>query len=241
MDISTLVRKPEMVHAILKQMPDGSVMTTKPCKVHIPVRFEEKDLASISNRVSTIGIIAIIVDDKYYAISVTPSYIRLEPTYVNKIKIGDVGYYELQFEEGSTVFTSTDLVKQDVLTYYIYNEIIAGGKVPWYLQYSDIIRLFDNSYKFTGAKVGANLAIMDMVACTICRDPKDVTKFYRHQYKNITQEVTDPPEILPLRNVSYGASNTTAKLLGSYFSDGMTSALIYPSERTEKIEEQLRR
>lgn len=241
MDISKLERNPEMVHAILKQMPDGSIMALKSCKIHIPVRYEEKDIATISNKVSTVAIFAIILDDKYYGIVTIPSFINLEPSYVNKIKIDDVGYYEMDFEEGSTVISSVDLIKKDVMTYYIYNEFIAGGKIPWFFSYSDIIRLFDNAQKFAGARVGANFAITDMVACTICRDSKDVTKFYRHQYKTIDQEQNNPPVILPLRNVSSGASNTTAKLLGSYFSDGMTSALINPSERLEHIEELLRR
>ena len=45
---------------------------------------------------------------------------------------------------------------------------------------------------------------------------------------------------IPLRSVAYAASNTTNKLAGSYFSVGLTSALVNPTERVEKIEAILR-
>lgn len=241
MDISQLVRKPEMVHAILKELPDKTVIAKENCKIHFPVRFVEKSLAAIANKVTTIGYVAIIVDDKYYGVCNIPATIRLEPSFIDKVKIGDETYYELDFEKGSVVFSSTELVKVDILTYYIYNELIAGGQIPWYMDYSDLIRIFDDSSKFAGVTIGSNLAIMDMVSANIARDPNDLTKFYRHFITNHNQEKTNPPEILALRNISYGASNTTAKLLGSYFSDGMTSALIHPSTRVEGIEEKLRR
>ena len=50
-----------------------------------------------------------------------------------------------------------------------------------------------------------------------------------------------PPALIPFRSVTYGATNTTAKLMGAYFDEGLTSALVNPSQRTEKIEELLRR
>lgn len=241
MDISQLVRKPEMVHAILEELPDRTIVAKENCKIHFPVRFEEKSLAVISNKVTTIGYIAIIVEDKYYGICNIPATIKLEPSYISKVKVGDSSYYELEFEKGSVVFTSSEVVKSDILTYYIYNELIAGGQIPWYMDYSDLIRIFDESPRFAGVTIGANLAIMDMVAGNIARDSKDLTRYYRHVYTDIKQEKTNPPELLALRNISYGATNTTAKLLGSYFSDGLTSALINPSVRQESIEEKLRR
>lgn len=241
MDISHLERKPEMVHAILQELPDKSIVTKKACKIHFPVRFEEKSLATIGNKVTTIGYFAIIVDDKYYGICNIPTNVRLDPSFISKIKIDEDSYYELSFEAGSTVFTTTEMVKNDILTYYVYNELIAGGYVPWYMSYSDLIRIFDESPRFAGVSIGSNIAIMDMVSSNICRNAKDLTKFYRHNYVDLKQERTQPPEILALRNMSYGATNTTAKLLGSHFSDGMTSALIHPSTRNEGIEDNLLR
>lgn len=241
MDISKLIRKPEMVHAILTELPDKTIITNEACKIHFPVRFEEKSLANIGNKVSTVGYFAIIVEDKYYGIVNIPGTLRLDPSFVNKIKIDGDSYYELTFEKGSVVFDTTEIVKVDILTYYIYNEIIAGGCVPWYMDYSDMVKIFDEAPRFAGVSIGINLAIMDMVACNSARNPTDLTKYYRHGYVNISQEKSSPPEILPLRNISYGATNTTSKLLGSYFSDATTSALIHPSTRVEGIEEKLRR
>lgn len=241
MDKTEYIRKPEVIHASLKELPNKSIIALTNCKIQFPVRYEEVSLAVVENVVMTVGYFAIIVEDKYYGICNIPANIKLEPSFVSKIKIGDNSYYELEFEKGSTVFSTSEIVKNDVLTYYIYNEFIAGGNVPWYMDYSDLIKMFDDSSKYAGVRIGANLAIMDMVISNICRDKKDLTKFYRHIYKDLNQEKTNPPEILSLRNISYGASNTTAKLLGSYFSDGLTSALIHPSTRLEGIEEKILR
>ncbi|MNJ68815.1 hypothetical protein D3C77_650980 [compost metagenome] len=49
-----------------------------------------------------------------------------------------------------------------------------------------------------------------------------------------------PPTIIPLRNVSYGATNTIAKLTGSRFDEGMTSAIVNPGDRVERTEMVLR-
>lgn len=241
MDTSKLTRKPEMVHAILKELPDKKIIVTEECKVHFPVRFEETSLANIGNVVSTVGYFAIIVNESFYGIVNIPAVLKLDPSFINKIKINDDSYYEMSFEKGSTLIDSSDLVLDNILTYYIYNEIIAGGCVPWYMNYSDLVKLFDEAPKFAGISVGNNLAIMDMVACNSCRNSKDLTRYYRHDYVSLIQEKTNPPEILPLRNISYGATNTTSKLLGSYFTDATTSALINPSVRMEGIEEKLLR
>lgn len=240
MDFSQLIRKPEMVHAILKELPDGSVVTTKPCKIYFPVRYEEVGLATVANTVSTVAYIGIVVDDSYGIINI-PTYVKLEPSFINKIKIEDTPYYELEFEENSTIFSTLECIKNDILTYYIYNEFIAGGNIPWYMKYEDLVRIFDKSRKFAGVDIGSNLEISDMVVSNIARDRKDLTKYYRSIYNGPLSEKTNPPEIVSLRNISYGATNTTAKLLGNYFSDSLTSALINPSERLESIEEKLRR
>ena len=79
-----------------------------------------------------------------------------------------------------------------------------------------------------------------MFAAAITRDSANRAKYYRHTLSDLPSE-DRPPTFIPLRSVTYGATNTTAKLMGSYWNDGLTSALVNPSEKTERIEQLLRR
>ena len=239
MDRSKLVRDAEKVHAHLKELEDGSVIALKPCKLYIPARFAEGDLAIIAEEISIVGIFAMVVEDKYYGVCTANTMMRIEPSATSTVKIDDDDYLEFYFEAGARVLTSSLLVKVDTLTYHIYDEIIAKGRVPWYLSYEDLAKLFESAEYHAGVKIGANHAIMEMIAAVISRDDDDRTKYYRHTVTKLPSD--KPPAIVPLRNISYGASNTTAKLMGAYFQDGLTSALINPSERVEKVEELLRR
>lgn len=239
MDHSKLVRDAEKVHAHLRELEDGSVIAVKPCKIYIPARFAEGELAIIAEEISVVGIFAMVVEDKYYGVSTANAMMRIEPSSTNTVKIADDDYLEFYFEEGANVFSSTNLVRVDTLTYQIYDEIVAKGRVPWYLSYEDLAKLFESSEYHAGVKIGANHAIMEMIASVISRDSEDRTKYYRHTLQQLPNNM--PPAVVPLKNISYGASNTTAKLMGAYFQDGLTSALINPSERIEKVEELLRR
>ena len=65
--------------------------------------------------------------------------------------------------------------------------------------------------------------------------------YYRSVINNRSDLKKNPPVFIPLRSVVYGATNTTNKLAGSYFNEGVISALVSPSTRIEPIEELLRK
>jgi hypothetical protein len=57
----------------------------------------------------------------------------------------------------------------------------------------------------------------------------------------MAEQFTKPPTFIPFRSPIYGATNTTAKLIGAYFDDSINSALVNPSEKVEGVESLLRR
>lgn len=241
MDISKLKRDASKVHACLKELEDGSLITTKGCKIYIPSRFTECQLAVVGNETQIVGIFAICVDDQFYGVSIANAMMRIEPTNTTTVDINGEEYYEFSFEAGSTVVSSVGLVKVDTLVYLIYDEFVAKGHVPWYMSYIDLGKLFDTSLHHAGVKLGANHAILELIASVIARDPDDRTKYYRQTVKSMEEVLARPPAMIPFRSVTFGATNTTAKLMGAYFDEGITSALVNPSQRSEKIEELLRR
>lgn len=220
--------------------PDGSVLTRRTLSIFIPERFVEKDLAKIESETYILGIFAIVVDGTHYGVSTTNAMMRVTPTSIRSVKFEGASYLEMMFEPGSVVFPTTLLVKTDTLVYRIFDEFIAKGHIPWYVDYDDLARLFETADEHAGVKLGPSHSIMEMFAAAIARDPKDKTKYFRQTATSLADTKQNPPALIPFRSVIYGATNTTAKVLGSYFGDGLTSALAEPSTKPAPIETLLR-
>lgn len=240
MKASDFIRDASRVNAVLKKTDNNELVCTRPMKVHIPARFPERDLAVIESEISFVGICAMIVDDRYYGVSKINAFMRTEPALINSVSVNDVDYIEFSYDAGARVVANLNLVKVDNLLYRIYDEFIAKGRVPWYMGYQDMGGLFETSVYHAGASVGANPAVMEMIIAAICRSPADVKQYYRQYLQSMEQLATDPPSVIPLRAVSYGATNAIAKLMGPYFDENVTSTLISPGERVERVEKLLR-
>ncbi len=241
MDQSRWVRDPKKVQAALVLQPDDSIITTRDVKIYIPARFIEKKLASVGNETKSVGIFAVVVDDKYYAVNRVDAMMRLTPTTTATVKFDGESYLEFRFAPGSTVYADRKLVRDDGLVYQIFNEMISKGRVPWYLNYEDLGKLFETAESHANVRFGAIHAILEMFAAAIARDPNDRTKFYRHVYEEINGKPKTLPTVIPFVSITFGTTNTTSRLMGSYVDEGMNSALVNPSTRNEDMEDMLRR
>lgn len=232
-------RNPSKVKANLKVTDDGAVYTTAPCTIQIPERYATRHLASIGNEVFILGFFALIMEDSYYAVSTTAAMMRITPSGTDTVVIDDVPYYEFSFDAGDRVIYSTDLVRNDTLTYYIYDEHVAKGRVPWYFTYEDLGRIFLTDRLHAGTDLGSPV-VSDLIISTTTRNPEDLSQLYRHEYKGGDYSQKNPPKVIPFRSVIWNTSDTTSKLIGAYFTDSINSALVNHSDRVERIEELLR-
>lgn len=233
-----MVRDPDYIKQHLHTQEDGSVVTDVACRIQIPERYDGRHLASIGTEIHILGFFAILMGEKY-GVSQTIAMFRINPSSIEKVSVDGVVYYDFHFEPGDTVFMSTDLVQNDVLTYYVYDEHIDKGNYPWYFNYFDIAKLLDSAEEFAGVYLG-NRAILSLIISTTTRDPKDLTRLYRHIYFKPEDIVKNPPAITPFRSVIWNTSDTTSKIIGAYTNDSLVSALVNPSDRVERIEELLR-
>ena len=240
MDVNNLIRDPQLVQSYVQELPDSSLVALKPVKIYIPTRFSERGLAEVGIDTYIVGIYAMVVEDRYFAVSLVNAMIRIEPSSTLKIKIKGDEYYEFSFDAGQVIMTSVNLVKTDILVYKVYDEIISKGRVPWYLGYDELGHLFDTAKHHAGANIGTDVEVTELIVSMISRNKKDRTQYYRTVIQSIEELKTNPPVYIPLRSVQYAATNTTNKLAGSYFSLGIVSALVSPADRTERIEELLR-
>lgn len=240
MDLKSLVRDADKVKSVLTELPDGRLVTSKRVCIYIPTRFAERDLAYIGLDNNIVGIYAIVLDNTYYGVSTINAMINIDPSSINRIKIEDEQYFEFVFNPGSTVFKSVNLVKTDVLTYKIYDEIFSNGNVPWYINYQDLGKIFDTARYHAGANIGGNKEVTELIASLVARDPVDRTKYYRTVLESTADLKKKEPMFIGLKSVVYSATNTTNRLGGSYMSTGIVASLVNPSERVERVENLLR-
>jgi hypothetical protein len=239
-NIKNLIRDAEKIHANLRESSDGKLITLVDCKIYIPVRFSERGLVSIEAETHIVGIYAIVMEDTYYGVSMVNAMIRIDPNGRNIVSIDGEDYFEFLFEAGSAVMASVNLVKSDILVYRIYDELISKGKIPWYLQYTDLAKLFETAIYHAGANIGRDHEVTELLVSMISRNPDNRVEYYRQVVKQESDLKTIKPAFIPLKSVTYSATNTTNKLAGSFFSEGVVSALVSPSLREERIESLLR-
>lgn len=240
MDVSRLKRDPDKVKSNL--IVRGNEMVTKvPCKILVPARYMERGLGTLEPEVRTVAIFAIVMEDSYYSVSLAPVMMRLTPIDVNQIFINEEAYMEFEFAKGAVVSPQLNLVVQKEMIYYVYNELTAKGNVPWFMERNDLTMPYENAEKFLGITVGANPSVMQMVHSATTRLANDKATQYRHAVRTPADLKIVEPVNIPLRSIIWGPTNTLSRIVGSYFKEGLTTALVNPSERVEPIEDMIRR
>jgi len=232
-DISKLKRDGSKVQAALKSSGD-TVIATKDCKIFVPEKYMDSALGVMEEEIRVLGVWGMVVDG-YYGVSSATALMGIEPSTVTGVKIGDTDYMEFSFQPGDRVITNVNLVQSSTLLYWIYNEIIAKGKVPWYLTDEDLSFLFETALLHANGELHGDSAILELIAAVMVRDGKNKMLHYRHSKQDT------PPAFVPLSSVGYQTTNTTSKLLGSHLAEGITSALTVESKQNESIEDLLRK
>lgn len=236
---SIYTRSKSRIDAAMTRVGD-TMVALEPLRIHIPERYLERDLAVLEDVSYILGCMAIITEDNYFASSSVTAKLKTEPDRIGRTVIDDVGYVELSYDKGSRIIASTNPVVIDNLPHRIYTEFFGKGKIPWFYDQDDIPVIFKNSGKYNGVTLGADPAIWEYISATLCRNPDDPTQYFRQIPNSKAMLKTKDPFFVALRNVSFGSTNVTAKLGGSYFDPGMTSALANPSDRPERFESMLR-
>ncbi len=233
-----LKRDPGFVLSKLKETATGSVITTVDAKIQIPERFSKKKMLFVGEETFAVGIFAIIIGDKYAVMNVN-SMININPATTNIVTVNGSNYYEFGFPAGSVLIKNTTVVKDDFLIYNIFDELLSNGNVPWYMTYEDMAKIYSTAREYAASKIGDNTTVIHLLVSILARNREDRMKYYRHQLRTY-KDLDISPSFVPLKSVMYIASNTLNKFAGSYFSEAIVSALVYPADKVEKIETLLR-
>lgn len=240
MDIRGLTRDPQYVRAHLRELADDRLITLKDCAIYLPVRFSECGLASVGVETTIVGIYLLVLEGKYSAISLVNTTFRITPQSINRVVIDGDEYYEFVFPAGSTVIPNMNVVQNNKIPYRIYSEFFAKGRIPSYLSYEDLAKIFDTAKKFGGVNIGSEREVTELLVSIITRDARNRAEYYRQAIQTPEDIKNKKPSFIALKSVAYSATNTTNKLAGSYMQDGIVSALVSPSERAERLEKLLK-
>lgn len=246
MDISKLIRKPEVIKANLVKAKDGSLMAKKETRIYLPLKYRSRNLATFGQSTRSVAIFPIVMGNDYSVMKVCAN-MDLTPTSSRSVTINNEEYVELFFSAGTSIAKSASLVQSAVLVYYISDHFLSKGDIPWFFSYQDISELFDTCIKHAGTDLNVDPAILEVIASSLSRQTKDRTKYLRHALKS-QADFVHPEKLvaggvsyISLKNIELGATNTTAKIMGNYYNEGLSSALVTNTDRLEGVEELLRR
>lgn len=232
MDIKNLKRNSEAIRQNFVVMGD-KVVTKADCSFLIPYNYLTYKLAKTGERLYIAAVFAVVVGQEYGVMNAC-AQIHITPNETNQIKILGEEFIEFKFVKGQSVVETTEIVKNGDLLYEMNKYFYSYGRVPWFMSDTDVAKIFMMHKEYGGLNISPNNIPFEIVTSRICRDPKDKFKYYRHG------EMKGNPIVVPFNSVLFNATNTTAKLLGNYLSDGVTSALLSPSDTVETPELLLR-
>lgn len=200
----------------------------------IPERYKNFKFCTIDEHVTTFGIFDILVNDTELHGLLLPNFITLAPNEIDDTTIGEDTYIRCTFHKGDIFMSNRTVIRNKFLVIKMFKEFIGFANLPRFVNYQNCHYLFANVLKMTNMDLRIDPAIMEMIWAFLYRLKSD----YRVQarYGKLDAE----KDFIGLRNVSYGPDSTSAKIFGSYMSDGLNSALVNPNEVSKPLEDIMR-
>lgn len=220
------------------QRKGSKYITNTGCRIIFPTRYKSKDLARFGEFYEILSVYKVELPDNTMGIAKSICKIRLAKTGYHIEKHDGEDMYVFEYGPGEVVIDDTDIIVDKLMPYYTYEYFIDRGYVPNFLEYDDVLLMWENVAATTGKDVGATVEIIRFIVSTIARDPNDVTVFYRQAVNN---GYKGKPKWTAFSSVLHGPRTVTAKLIGSRFNPALISALVNENKKPEKIEDILRR
>ena len=206
--------------------------TNKPCSIMFPHKFVEKNLSEIDDTSKIIGIVAVVYGNTYGTILI-PNTIEVTPTTIENINIDGENYYKLNIDKDFPLIDNTEIVKNSKHTFGLFDTFVLQGKIPWYIDYNNLLTLLMNLDKYAGSNIGKDVVVLALIISLISRKDKEVTVPYRIENKGKIRWVG-------FNDIYYSYSDTLSKIVGSYMKKGMISSIVNPEKVGNKLGDILR-
>lgn len=225
MDISGLIRDRSLIGKVFK-IVDDKMIALQDLSIQVPFRFLAANLLVIEDRILVAGVYAIICGDRY-VVSNFPAMQEITPSSITAQIVNGEDYYVFSFNKGDIISPRVDLVVGDDTSYNVFNEFLGKAKIPWYFNYEDLGKCLSHAHYFGGINLAPNNVAFEIIVATIARNSKNRKQYYREIADSIERIKTDPPEIVAFRAIIENTTNTMGKITGSYFDEGLVSALTH--------------
>ena len=215
---------------------NGSIFVKKDTTIEVPSYFRDKNLyiAGKEGVIRVMGSYAVIQGNDY-SISEAPCFISLTPEKETTVLRNDVEYIELFFPKGSMMIKELKSIHEKIPYVDLFVKYMLDGKIPWYLDYEDVVELFLKGSQYAGLLLESRPETLELLHSLGARAKGTDTLIRETSIKNPKRKDIDT---IAVSNVAFGAATTITKITGSYQSAGLDRSLVTKTTKlsaTEKI------
>lgn len=230
--VKGLKRDPKYIQSLITTKGE-KIYCKEKCIIEYPAWYENKGMGGSGEEVSLYGIFTIIVGDKY-SVSLIPTLMTSSPIDVSEIERDGVVYKQLKFGNGDPIINNKRVVKYVLKTYDFFETFFMRAKIPWFIEYEDLVSCMDNLVKYAGSDVGKSFVANELITSFVSRSARDKGVYYRQV------DGTGEISYVDLMNVYHSVTSTVGKLAGNYLQDSIVSALVQKNEGETKLEKHMR-
>lgn len=236
----TLIRDSEKVVSEGLVDLETMVVAKKPLKLSFPEYFLGKKLAIFGSEIYISGVFSLIMDDKYFSVSNSPSMIKTDPSEYKVVKVNGISYYELSYEPGDAIIADKNMIKSADVASALYSLFVDQGKNPWFYRSNnsnidDKLSLFVNCGEYAGMVIGDGIAPMAMIIAATQKSSVTKDTPFRLYLNNNTGDIV-PAAHAGLNNIEFIASSTMSRITSPYYNDTIGAALLNPTNTIEGLE-----
>ena len=199
-------------------------------KCYLPERYKARNMLYISDKVSVLGVFTMIADGKTYGLNL-PSMINIVPSELNQEVVNDKKYYVCVLHKGDVIHDNNLIIKKSTFGYNIWMEFLTQDNRPTFLNYNNIISLYDDVPKVCGLSLPNSHVLFEIVYAHMYRDKKNPSVPVR--LTDMKGEMT----VVNLHDVSFGATTTHSRIFGAYDAIGMNAALVNKETKNNELED----
>lgn len=211
---------------------DGAIYTKENTKIKFQKRYLNKELAQISEVIKVFGVFSIHIEDRY-SVSLIPAMMTTSPALIEEEMIGEEEYVVFTYGKNNKIIENEQVVKNKLLTYNLFQEFYMAGKMPWFMEYLDNVKLFDNMVKYADGSIGGYHLGNELIIAFVTKQKDNITEFHR-------MAPNKPYIFTAIDEVFYSVNSTLNKIAGNYFSDGLISALVNKEKSPTHLEDIVR-
>jgi len=213
---------------------DAVIFIGNKLEIHIPKRYENHGCVEIGEEVKTLAIFDMIINDSVDTGYFLPAHICIIPTNIETVNINNKTYFKLTLYKGDVFIKNINVVKNPQLAFVMFYEFIFLGNMPKFIDYNKSAFIFDKVKDICGINFRSNKVVFEIMSAHLYRTENDLTQPYR------LTDMKNEPVNIPLRAVTHAATSTSSKLIGSYYSSAINSALVNQANESSQVEDLLR-